>query len=97
MDHYLLILINICVEQWAGAPWQIILLTEMTLIGCSEFLPRRFIFADNEMVRQALFYIPDGEAMFVTRGRLDADIFAAIPAENQPFRLKDVLKAIFLC
>ena len=50
MDHYLLILINICVEQWAGAPWQIILLTEMTLIGCSEFLPRRFFFADNEMV-----------------------------------------------
>ena len=35
--------------------------------------------------------------MFVTRGRLDADIFSAIPAENQPFRLKDVLKAIFLC
>ena len=44
-----------------------------------------------------LGYIPDGEAMFVTRGRLDADIFSAIPAENQPFRLKDVLKAIFLC
>ena len=35
--------------------------------------------------------------MFVARGRLDADIFAAIPAENQPFRLKDALKAIFLC
>ena len=55
MDHYLLILINICVEQWAGAPWQIILLTEMTLIGCSEFLPRRFIFADNEMVMNRPF------------------------------------------
>ena len=35
--------------------------------------------------------------MFVTRGQLDADIFATIPAEKQPFRFKDVLKAIFLC
>ena len=34
--------------------------------------------------------------MFVTRGRLYTDIFAAIPAVNQSFRLKDVLKAIFL-
>lgn len=25
--------------------------------------------------------IPEGEAMSVTRGRLDADVFAAIPAE----------------
>ena len=35
--------------------------------------------------------------MFVTCGQLDANIFAAIPAEKQPFRFKDVLKAIFLC
>lgn len=50
MDHYLLILVNICVEQWAETPWHIFLLTEVTLIGWSEFLPRRFFFADNEMV-----------------------------------------------
>ena len=50
MDHYLLILVNICVEQWAETPWHIFLLTEVTLIGWSEFLPRRLFFADNEMV-----------------------------------------------
>ena len=51
MDHYLLILVNICVEQWAETPWHIFLLTEVTLIGWSEFLPRGFFFfADNEMV-----------------------------------------------
>lgn len=50
MDHYLLILVNICVEQWAETPWHIFLLTEVTLIGWSECLPRRFFFADNEMV-----------------------------------------------
>lgn len=50
MDHYLLILVYICVEQWAETPWHIFLLTEVTLIGWSEFLPRRLFFADNEMV-----------------------------------------------
>ena len=35
--------------------------------------------------------------MFATRGQLEADIVSTIPAENQPFRFKDVLKAIFLC
>ena len=33
--------------------------------------------------------------MFVTRGRLYTDIFAAIPAENQPFRLKMCSKLYF--
>ena len=56
MDHYLLILVDICVEQWAETPWHIFLLTGWLLLGglnfCLDvyFFVFLFFFADNEMV-----------------------------------------------